>query len=200
MACAVGLLSRALEKPTKALMSAALRVLRYLDTYKDLGIRYCKGGSTKLHGTLDSDWAVIKSTSGYVFFMACAAVAYLSKQQKSIAMSSTEAELMAASLAALEIVFLRGFFAELELPQEGPTELGVDNQGAVAISKNYISNSKTKHIERRHLKIRELVEQMAVRAEFVPTDDNPADIFTKPLGRRKFEKFRKMILNHEDIR
>ena len=75
----------------------------------------------------------------------------------------------------------------------------MDNSGAIAMSKNYISNSKTKHIERRHLKVRELVEELAVRTEFVPTDDNAADILTKPLGRRKFEKFRKMLLNHEGM-
>jgi hypothetical protein len=74
--------------------------------------------------------------------------------------------------------------------------IGVDNQGAIALAKNYISNSRTKHIERRHLKIRELVEQLQVRPEFVPTDDNVADIMTKPLGRAKFEKFRKIMMNH----
>ena len=73
----------------------------------------------------------------------------------------------------------------------------IDNQGAIALAKNYISNSRTKHIERRHLKIRELVEEFKVRPEFVPTDENAADILTKPLGVRKFEKFRKVLLNHE---
>ena len=67
----------------------------------------------------------------------------------------------------------------------------------VALAKNYVSNSRTKHIERRHLKIRELVEEMMVRPEFVPTDENPADLMSKPLGRAKFEKFRRIVLNHE---
>ena len=70
------------------------------------------------------------------------------------------------------------------------------NQGAIALAKNYISNSRTHHIKRRELKIRELVEEMVVRPEFVPTDENAADIMTKPLGKAKFEKFRKMLLNH----
>ena len=104
---------------------------------------------------------------------------------------------MAASLAALEAIFLRGMLGEVGCEQEGPTVIGVDNQGAIALAKNYISNSRTKHIERRHLKIRELTEEFVVRPEFVPTDENVADIMTKPLGRVKFEKFRKMILNHE---
>jgi hypothetical protein len=78
----------------------------------------------------------------------------------------------------------------------GPVTLGIDNQGAVALAHDYVSNSKTKHIERRHLKIRELVEAGQVRPEFVPTEMNVADILTKPLGRRRFEKLRRLLLNH----
>ena len=178
-------------------MTAAMRVLRYLVSTKELGLRWTVGADTVLSGMSDSNWAVVKSTSGYVFFLAQAAIAYVSKKQASIAMSSTEAEIMAASLAALEAVFLRGLLSELDCLQESPTVLGVDNQGAIALAKNYVSNSRTKHIERRHLKIRELVEELAVRPEFVPTDGNVADILSKPLGRDKFEKFRRVLLNHE---
>ena len=197
IAVAVGLLSRVLEVPTADTMTAAMRVLRYLVSTKELGLRWTVGADTVLSGMSDSNWAVVKSTSGYVFFLAQAAIAYVSKKQASIAMSSTEAEIMAASLAALEAVFLRGLLSELDCLQESPTVLGVDNQGAIALAKNYVSNSRTKHIERRHLKIRELVEELAVRPEFVPTDGNVADILSKPLGRDKFEKFRRVLLNHE---
>ena len=186
-----------LEVPTADTMTAAMRVLRYLVSTKELGLRWTVGADTVLSGMSDSNWAVVKSTSGYVFFLAQAAVAYVSKKQASIAMSSTEAEIMAASLAALEAVFLRGLLSELDCVQESPTVLGVDNQGAIALAKNYVSNSRTKHIERRHLKIRELVKELAVRPEFVPTDENVADILSKPLGREKFEKFRRVLLNHE---
>ena len=139
---------------------------------------------------------MVKSTSGYIFFWAKAAIAYIAKKQASIALSSTEAEIMAASLAALEAIFLRGLLSEVGCEQREPTTIGIDNQGAIALSKNYISNSRTKHIERRHLKIRELVEQLVVRPEFVPTDENVADILTKPLGRRRFEKLRMALRNH----
>ena len=176
---------------------AAERVLRYLLGTKTYGLRWNKGAAKALSGMSDSDWAVVKSTTGYAFWFAGAVVAYLSKKQASIALSSTEAEIMAASLAALEVVFLRGLLSELQCPQDEPTTLGMDNSGAIAMSKNYISNSKTKHIERRHLKVRELTEQFIVRPEFVPTDENVADIMTKPLGKNKFEKFRRMLLNHE---
>ena len=196
VALAVGLLSRALEKPTYDLLAAARRVLQYLLTTKHLGIRYMAGKNTDLHGMVDSDWAIEKSTSGYVYFLCTAALAWLSKKQPSIAMSSTEAEIMAASMAALEAIFLRGLLGDIGLPQASPTSLGIDNSGAVALSRDYISNGKTKHIERRHLKIRELVEAAIINSECVPTEENVADIFTKPLGRRRFEKLRKALLNH----
>ena len=102
-----------------------------------------------------------------------------------------------ASLGALEAVVLRGLLGEMGLLQKAPTVLHVDNQGAIALAKNYISNSRTKHIERRHLKIRELVEEFKVRPEFIPTEENVADIMTKPLGRRRFEKLRRILMNHE---
>ena len=58
------------------------------------------------------------------------------------------------------------------------------------------STAQCEHIERRHLKIRELVEKMLVEPQFVPTADNVADMMTKPLGRRAFEKFRRVLMNH----
>jgi hypothetical protein len=179
------------------MMAAAMRTLRYLVTYKDLGLRWTVGGDLTLTGMSDSDWSVARSTSGYIFFMCQAAIAYICKKQVSIAMSSTEAEIMAASMAALEAVFLRGILAEMLCAQERATVIGVDNQGAVALAKNYISNTRTKHIERRHLKIRELVEEFKVRPEFIPTEENIADILTKPLGRDRFQKLRRVLMNHE---
>ena len=196
VAYAVGMLSRALECPTPDLMAAALRVLNYLYHTRKLGLRWTRGAGAKMYGQVDSDWAKVKSTSGYVFYLAEAVFAYLSKGQPCIAMSSTEAEIMAASLAALEAVFLRGTLGSCLLKQSEPTEIGIDNQGAIALAESYVSNSRTKHIERRHLKIRELVTDMQVKPTYVPTSDNSADILTKPLGRRVFEKHRNTILNY----
>ena len=143
----------------------------------------------------DSDWAVVKSTSGYVFMLAQAAIAYISKKQVSIAMSSTEAEIMAASLASLEAVFLRGVLAELKALQDKPTVIGVDNQGAIALSKNYVSNSRTKHIERRHFYVRECVEDHKITVPYVNTLDNLSDFFTKPLQSKHFFGMRDAIMN-----
>ena len=103
---------------------------------------------------------------------------------------------MAASLAALEAFFVRGLLSSIGHKFTKPTIINIDNSGAVALANDYISNGKTKHIERRHLKIRELVEAGVVATKYIPTADNVADILTKPLGRSRFEKLRRLLLNH----
>ena len=70
--------------------------------------------------------------------------------------------------------------------QSKPTDLYVDNKGAIDISRDYISNERTKHIERRHLKVRELVADGEVVVRHVPSKENHADMLTKPLD---FEEF-----------
>ena len=151
------MLSRAMNKPTVALLTAAKRVVQYLYHTRELGLYYSRKGDFKLEGLSDSDWQVRCSTSGYVFFAAQCAVSYLSKKQDTIAMSTYQSELTAASLASLEAVFLAGLTEQL--------------------------------------KIRELVERGIVNVKWVATLDNISDIFTKPLGYRLFEKFRKVLMN-----
>ena len=192
---AVGMLSRVMNKPTEALMEAAERVLHYLWNTRHLGLRFMRGVPVRLYGMSDSDWTTRRSTSGYAFFMAGATVAYMSKQQPVVAMSSFEAELMSACAACLEAVFLRALMADLGMPCDGPTWIGVDNKAVVDVSHDYVSGSRVKHIERRWFKVRELVEQAAVAVEHVATAVNVADIFTKPLDRTLFIAHRDKLLN-----
>jgi len=195
IAYATGALSRVMDKPTVELMDDAKRVLRYLFGTKDMGIRYLKGDKSLLHGMSDASWSTGKSTSGYAFFLAGATLSYMSKLQGSIAMSSYESEIMAASAAALEAIFLRTLLSDLGVACATPTSIGIDNKAAVDMAQDYISNSRTRHIERRHLKIRELIEEAKVAVRQITTESNVSDIFTKPLGRRRFDQHRKTLLN-----
>ena len=105
---------------------------------------------------------------------------------------------MAASEAAKEAISLDGFVKELDpdsCPSEEPVSLHVDNKGARDISYNPEHHSKVKHIERRHFYIRELVEDMRITVPFVPTEQNLADFFTKPLSAKRFFALRKVIMN-----
>lgn len=97
VAYAVGMLCRAMSKPTPELFEAALRVLAYLHRHKQIGLRYEASQSWPLTGMSDSDWAVRHSTSGYVFSLGRAAISWGSKRQPTIALSSCDAEIMAAS-------------------------------------------------------------------------------------------------------
>ena len=86
-------------KPTPELYDAALRGLYYLDNHKHVGLTY-ERNDERMSGFSDSDWAVKHSTTGYVFSYMSAAISWGSKKQPTIALSSTEAEIVAASEAS----------------------------------------------------------------------------------------------------
>ena len=108
-----------------------------------------------------------------------AAVSWRSTRQHSISMSSTEAGIIAASDAALEIIYIRGLLAEMGFRQEKPTVLYVDNSGAVELSRDLKSCQRSRHVERRYLKIRELVAAGEIEVRSIDTKDNHADFYTK---------------------
>ena len=195
VAYAVGLLCRAMSKPTNDLFKAALRVLGYLNRHKHIGLCY-EASNGPITGMTDSDWAVKHSTSGYVFTLAQAAISWSSKRQPTIALSSCEAEIMAASEAAKEAVFLDRLCSELELKRSSePIHLYCDNKAAIDSSYNPENHARTKHIDRRHYFIRELVEDGKIVVPYVSSTDNLADFFTKPLSPARFFALRDKIMN-----
>ena len=127
--------------------------------------------------------------------MACAVISYLSKKQPTIAMSSAQAEITATSYAGLESTFLVSMAEQITGKDLTPVTIDVDSEGASNLSQDFVSNSRIRHFERRQLKIRELVERGLVAVANIGTEENVSDIFTKPLGRRRFEKLRKALLN-----
>ena len=93
---------------------------------------------------------------------------------------------MAGSEAAKEAIYLSSFLRELGLDMSEPPPLKLDNKSAIDLAYNPEHYSKTKHTERRHYFIRECVENGKLRVPFVPTADNVADFFTKPLMGKHF--------------
>ena len=114
-------------------------------------------------------------------------VSWSSKKQPIVALSSAEAEYIAATHAAKEILWLRALLTELGRPPTGPTTLHVDNQSAIAIAKDPKFHARTKHIDVRYHFIRDVVRSAKVAVTYIPTNENLADAFTKPLPRTKFE-------------
>ena len=195
IAYAVGMLCRAMGKPTQDLFEAALRVVAYLSYHRHIGLRY-ECDQKSLAGMSDADWAVRHSTSGFVFSMSKAAISWGSKKQPTIALSSCESEIMAASEAAKEAVYLDRFVDELGFKGDNdPIHLSLDNKAAIDSSYNPENHSRTKHIDRRHYFIRELVEEGRLVVPFVSSEDNLADFFTKPLKPVRFFVLRDKIMN-----
>ena len=190
----VSMLGRALSCPNDDLLERARRVLRYLRAHRTIGLRYSASSST-LYGMSDANWAVRHSTSGSVFMFGEAAISWSSKKQPSVALSSCEAEIMAASEACKEAIYLRNFMAELDEGDSAPLHLSVDNKAAIDLAYNPEHHQKTKHIERRHFFIREVVESGKVVVPFVCSADNLADFFTKGLDSTTFFSMRNRIMN-----
>ena len=102
---------------------------------------------------------------------------------------------MAASEAAKEAVYLREFLDELGFGGKKPMKLYCDNQGAIDLAYNPEHHQKTKHIDRRHFYVRELVERGQLEVPYVKTAENLADFFTKPLAVKTFRAMRDRIMN-----
>ena len=143
--------------PTPVLLEAAERVLAYLIRNKDVGLRYA-ASERPLFGMTDSDWSARHSTSGWVFILSNAAISWGAKKQPCVALSSCEAEIIAAPQAAKEAVYLKRFASELESFEGDAIELFMDNKGARDLAYNPEHHSRTKHIDRRHFFVREMVE------------------------------------------
>ena len=91
---------------------------------------------------------------------------------------------MAGSLAACESVFLTGVLAEAGHAQTAPITLYMDNSSAIDLAFDPVLHSKTKHIDRRDLFIRELIARKVIYVKYIPTAQNVADTLTKPLSRQ----------------
>ena len=193
IACAVGQLSQFLNNPSSTHMHAAKRILRYLQGTSKLGITY-RPPPLRLQGYSDANWAgdmdTRRSTTGYVVMLNNGAIAWKSRRQPTVALSTMESEYMALTDATKELKWIRTLFAELGYSNntEPPTDLFSDNQGAIALAKNPVSHSRAKHIDLRHHFVREAIQDKIIWVQYIPTAEMTADSLTKALGREKHEK------------
>lgn len=175
----------------------AKRILRYIAGTTDYGIWYTHISNPKLVGYTDSDWAGSledrKSTSGHIFSIGSGAISWTSKKQPTTALSSTEAEYVAATSAACQAIWLRRLLQDLSLNQEGATEILCDNMSTISMAKNPVFHGRTKHIEIKHHFIREMVNEGSIELKFCPTNNQVADILTKGLSPAKHVYLRKLM-------
>lgn len=191
---AVMRISQHLQNPTPIHWIAVKRIFRYLKGTQHNGILY-QGDEQSSKLTLisysDADWAGDtidrKSTSGYLFILANGAISWASKKQTTTALSTTEAEYIATTLAAKEAIWLRRLLEDLGEKQDSPTTILCDNQSAIALSENPKFHSKSKHIEMQFHYIRDQIHSKELRLEYCSTQQMYADYLTKSVGKEKHE-------------
>lgn len=132
------------------------------------------------------------TTTGWFFKMANSIISWQSRSQKTIALSSTEAEYMALSDCAWQAAWMRNLLQEINFPV-GAIPIYGDNQGSIFLASNPVQERWTKHIDIRYHHIRERVENKEVELSFVEGSENPADMFTKNLGHVKFYSCRNRL-------
>ena len=197
IAYAVHQLCKCLHKPSPELIRETDHLLSYLARTSDFGLVYTRDAAG-LKGYADASWEVAHSTSGWVVLWQSAALVWGSRKQKSIALSSCEAEIIALSEATKDVVYLRKFVRGLGAPEDKPSWLGTDSQSARDVSYNPEHHDRMKHVQRRHFFVRDMVESFELEVPFVRTADNLADILTKPMSDAKqFHKLRKLIMNDD---
>ena len=189
-------LSQYMSKPTKAQLNAAKYVLKYLKGTMHYALKFSRSdGPLQLVGFCDSDWGSSedrKSITGYCFQLDKTAplISWKSKKQQTVALSSCEAEYMSLTYAIQEAKFLRQLLSDILGVKENIVELGVDNQGAISLAKNPVHHQRSKHIDIRYHFIRDEIQNGNVNLFYVPTKENTADIFTKPVSHKRLEFFR----------
>ncbi|KAK1558510.1 hypothetical protein Q3G72_003173 [Acer saccharum] len=180
----VGVCARYQSDPKESHLSSVKRVIRFVNGTSNYGIWYSFDTNPSLVGYSDADWAGNcddrKSTLGGCFFLGNNLVFWFYKKQNSISLSTAEAEYIAAGSGCTQLIWMKQMLVDYGFNQ-GTLTLFCDNMSAINISKNPVQHSRTKHIDIRHHFIRELVENKCIVLEHVGTNDQLADLFTKPL-------------------
>jgi hypothetical protein len=160
-------------------------------------VLYRKGGSESLSAYSDSDYAGDvedrKSTSGYVFMLSSGAISWSSKKQPIVTLSTTEAEFISATSCACQAIWLRRILQQLGQNQKESTTIHCDNSSAIKLCKNPVLHGRSKHIDVRFHFIRELTNMGVVEVIHCNTQNQIADIMTKPLKNDAFVKLRGLM-------
>ncbi|KAJ0970933.1 hypothetical protein J5N97_018892 [Dioscorea zingiberensis] len=178
-----------LHSPTTQHLTAVKRILRYLKYTANHGLSVNKSSSELVSAFSDADWAGCpddrRSTSGFAVFLGTNLISWSSKKQATVSRSSTEAEYKALANATAEIIWVQSLLGELGVFQSRAPCLWCDNLGATYLSVNPVFHARTKHIEVDYHFVRERVALKALEIRFIPSQDQVADVFTKPVTARQ---------------
>ena len=197
LANAVSQLSQCVSHPLREHMMVAKHVLRYLRGTSKLGITYCsraiQANDAELVGYADASYGTVphsrRPITGYVFMVGNGAASWQTKVQPTVALSTAEAEYIAACAAAQEAKFLRSILLDFGVAQP-PTVIHEDNQPAINIAENRLTSQRTKHIDIKYHFIREAIVDGIIKLQYIPTAEQLADILTKILPAPQTAKLR----------
>ncbi|SYW85182.1 uncharacterized protein UHO2_07134 [Ustilago hordei] len=191
----VGVLARHMREPSQEHYQAAQRVLRYLESTRQVGLVYRASESQEpLVAHSDANWASDatiqrRSTSGSVALVYGNPVAWKSATQKCVSLSAVEAEFIAATEATREVLFLKQLLRSIGIATGTPTVYS-DNTGCIQVSKDPAQHWKLKHIDTKYHFVRNNVQEGRVQIKYVDTTRNLADVLTKPIGRQAMQQAR----------
>jgi hypothetical protein len=201
LSLSVGQVARYVTNPGVQHWNAIDLIWEYLNGSSEMGLTLGGGDAelSNLRGFVDSDYArcvdTRRSTTGWVFKFGGGAVSWRTRRQKSVTLSSTEAEYCALTEAAKEAIWMKGLLRELGYGNDdGPVPLYEDNKGAICLAKNDVYHERTKHIDVRHHFIRECVAKKQIVIDFRSSKTMVADILTKPLSKVLFRRHRHQLL------
>jgi hypothetical protein len=189
----VYLCARFQASPRTSHRQGVKRIFRYLRHTPNFGLWYSASSSLALHGFSDADFAGCrldrKSTSGTCQFLGSSLVSWSSRKQSSVAQSTTEAEYVAVASCCSQLLWITYTMSDFG-EEYTHVSLQCDSSSAISVAKNPVLHSKTKHIEVGYHFLRDNVEKGKITLIHVPTHDQLADIFTKPLDQATFTRLR----------
>lgn len=197
IAFAVNKLSQFLQTPTDVHWNACKHLLRYLKGSHTLALCFSPSSSLTFSGYADAGWASCpddrRSTGGHCIYFGNNLIAWSSKKQPVVSRSSAESEYRALSNAAADLVWLNSLCLELGVPISTPSHLWSDNNSALALASNPVFHARTKHIEIDVHFVREKVQAKVLEVGFVSSEDQVADLFTKPVSEVCFLRHRQKL-------
>ena len=208
-------MSKFVTNPGPQHWNALKNGLRYLKGTKNYGLTLggivsndemkklnLKVKELSFRGFSDADFANSlddrRSIAGILVELWGSPIAWISKIQPTVALSTTEAEYMALCKLTQELFYFKNLCGEMNLKVKQPITMMEDNNSCIKICENHEMHQRTKHIDLRYHFIRDAIEHQIVKIEKVNSEDNVADIFTKPLARIKFQRLRNMLRVHRN--
>ena len=173
-----------------------IKILGYLKFTINYGLKF--DSKNRITAYSDADYAgdltTRRSTTGYVITIGKTPISWCSKLQPCVSTSTAEAEYYSLSECAKQCIWYMSFLNELNVNIKTITIM-VDNKATIFISENRLTNQKSKHIDIRYHFVRELIRNEKIKLEYVKSQNNIADGFTKYLNSTLMKNFRNNILN-----